>query len=196
VLIPRRLVEFGQLVRDNGCPVGIQEMLDAQRVVRGCGVTNPQGLSWGLGPAQPAMYRAGRLGTLRRAVRDALSVLAGLVTTLWIMGHGRIAECLCPMGDLLGLDVVVNDPGVARAQYPNATQLIADDLEYDRLQLAPDDFAVVATQHKGEHQSRKRSLASRAGYIALTASRKRSIGYSHFGASRYPAHLLRAGHSP
>ena len=38
--------------------------------------------------------------------------------TLWIMGHGRVAECLCILGDLMGLAVVVNDPGVDRERYP------------------------------------------------------------------------------
>jgi xanthine dehydrogenase accessory factor len=35
---------------------------------------------------------------------------------LWIMGHGRVAECLCQMGDLLGFRVIVNDPIVDRGR--------------------------------------------------------------------------------
>ena len=94
--------------------------------------------------------------------------------TLWIMGHGRVAECLCLMGDLMGLKVVVNDPGVEWDKYPNATKLITDDLDYAQLQPGQGDFVVIATQHKGDHESMKRALASSAGYIALIASRKRS----------------------
>jgi len=94
--------------------------------------------------------------------------------TLWIMGHGRVAECLCVMGDLLGLKVVVNDPGVEPDQYPKATRLISDDLDYAQLQPCPGDFVVIATQHKGDHESIRRALSSRADYIALIASRKRS----------------------
>jgi xanthine dehydrogenase accessory factor len=94
--------------------------------------------------------------------------------TLWIMGHGRVAECLCLMGDLLGLKVVVNDPGVEPDQYPKATRLITDDLDYEQLQPGPGDFVVIATQHKGDHESIRRALSSRADYIALIASRKRS----------------------
>jgi hypothetical protein len=30
----------------------------------------------------------------------------------------RVAECLCILGDLMGLAVVVNDPGVDRERYP------------------------------------------------------------------------------
>ena len=94
--------------------------------------------------------------------------------TMWIMGHGRVAECLCLMGDLMGLMVVVNDPGVDRQHYPAASRLITDDIDYEQLQPLPDDFVVIATQHKGDHESMRRALRSPAGYIALVASRKRS----------------------
>ena len=93
---------------------------------------------------------------------------------LWIMGHGRVAECLCQMGDLMGLEVVVNDPGIEWEKYPNAARLITDDLDYEQLRPAPGDFVVIATQHKGDHESMQRALSSEAGYIALIASRKRS----------------------
>lgn len=94
--------------------------------------------------------------------------------TLWIMGHGRVAEVLCIMGDLLGLRVVVNDPGVNWDKYPNATSLVLDDLDYSQLTPLADDYVVIATQHKGDHESIKRALDSDAGYIALIASKKRS----------------------
>ena len=81
---------------------------------------------------------------------------------LWIMGHGRVAECLCLMGDLLGLRVVVNDPAVTRDKYPQATKLINDDPDYAQLQPAASDYVVIATQHKGDHESMKRALASSA----------------------------------
>ena len=94
--------------------------------------------------------------------------------SLWIMGHGRVAESLCIIGDLMGLNVVVNDPMVDWEQYPNAAKLITDDIDYDQLQPLAGDYVVIATQHKGDHESMKRALASDAGYIALIASRKRS----------------------
>jgi xanthine dehydrogenase accessory factor len=93
---------------------------------------------------------------------------------LWIMGHGRVAECLCQMGDLLGLRVVVNDPGVSWDKYPQASSLITDDPDYSQLQPGANDYVVIATQHKGDHESMQRALASDAYYIALIASRKRS----------------------
>lgn len=94
--------------------------------------------------------------------------------TLWIMGHGRVAECLCQMGDLMGLNVVVNDPIVDWEKYPSASRLITDDIDYEQLEPKPGDYVVIATQHKGDHESMKRALNSDAKYIALIASRKRS----------------------
>jgi len=94
--------------------------------------------------------------------------------TLWIMGHGRVAECLCSLADMVGLDVVVNDPIVDRERYPAASRLITDDVNYGMLSPAPGDFVVIATQHKGDHLSLKRALSSGVRYIALIASRKRS----------------------
>jgi xanthine dehydrogenase accessory factor len=93
---------------------------------------------------------------------------------LWIMGHGRVAECLCQLGDLLGFRVIVNDPIIDREHYPAAARLITDDLDYRALQPAAGDYVVIATQHRGDHESLKQALGSPAGYIALIASRKRS----------------------
>src|SRR5690606_2467293 len=39
---------------------------------------------------------------------------------------------------------------------------------------AQNDFVVVATQHKGDHQSMQQVLRSKVRYIALIASRKRT----------------------
>jgi xanthine dehydrogenase accessory factor len=94
--------------------------------------------------------------------------------TLWIMGHGRVAECLCSMADMLGLDVVVNDTLASRESFPAASRLVTNDSDYAALSPGPADFVVVATQHKGDHNSVKRALASDVGYIAVIASRKRS----------------------
>lgn len=93
---------------------------------------------------------------------------------LWIMGHGRVAETLCQLGDLMGLAVVVNDPLVTREKYPAASRLITDDMDYAELKPLASDYVVIATQHKGDHESMRRALNSAAGYIALVASRKRS----------------------
>ncbi|MFA9459943.1 XdhC family protein [Thiohalorhabdus sp. Cl-TMA] len=94
--------------------------------------------------------------------------------TLWLVGHGRVAETLSRMAALAGLRVVVNDPQADAERYPDADRLITDDIDYEALQPTADDYVVIATQHKGDHDSMRRALAAGAGYIALIASRKRS----------------------
>ena len=93
---------------------------------------------------------------------------------LWLMGHGRIAEALCTLADLLGFDVIVDDGAATWQRYVAAKRLITDDLDYSQLAPLPNDFVVIASQHKGDHESIERALASEARYIALIASRKRS----------------------
>lgn len=93
---------------------------------------------------------------------------------LWVLGHGRIAECLCSIGALMGLSVIVDDPLATADRFPDATALLTDDLSYKQLDPRPDDFVVVATQHKGDHESLQRVLAADVRYVALVASHKRS----------------------
>jgi xanthine dehydrogenase accessory factor len=94
--------------------------------------------------------------------------------TLWILGHGRVAECLCHLGALMSFDVVVDDPMASADRYPDARRLITDDPDYGALQPTANDFVIIATQHRGDHESLRRVLASNVGYIALIASRKRT----------------------
>jgi len=94
--------------------------------------------------------------------------------TLWIMGHGEVAEQLCRSATVLGFVVVVNDPGATADKFPDAQRIVVDDIDYDQLTPEREDYVVIATQHKGDHESVTKALDSDAQYIALIASRKRS----------------------
>jgi xanthine dehydrogenase accessory factor len=94
--------------------------------------------------------------------------------TLWILGHGRVAECLCHLGALMSFNVVVDDGMASPNRYPDAARVIADDGDYSAVDPAPSDFVIIATQHRGDHESLRRLLASDVGYIALIASKKRT----------------------
>lgn len=94
--------------------------------------------------------------------------------SVWIMGHGAVAEHMCHLADSMGFVVIVNDLMAERDKFPDATRLITDDIDYSELIPQSGDFVVIATQHKGDHESMSRALASDAQYIALIASRKRS----------------------
>ena len=101
--------------------------------------------------------------------------------TLWILGHGRVAECLCRFGATLGFRVVVDEaPAPDRARFPDAAEIIEDDYGYEKLEPQAEDAVVIATQHKGDHISAVRALRSPAGYVAVIASRKRSRLVSDF----------------
>ena len=93
---------------------------------------------------------------------------------LWLLGHGKVAETLCAIGAIMGFELVVDDPMADAAHYPQAAQLLADDFDYRRLDPQAEDSVVIATQHKGDHESMARCLRSPVAYIALIASRKRS----------------------
>lgn len=116
---------------------------------------------------------------------------------LWLLGHGRIAECLCTLGATMGLDVVVNDPLATADRYPDAMRLVTYDPGYAALQPERGDFVVIATQHKGDHQSLARVLATDAEYIALIASRKRArLVLDHLRREGYGADQLQRIRSP
>lgn len=108
-------------------------------------------------------------GTMRVYVEPVLPQ-----PSLWILGHGRIAESLCLFGSELGFHVVVDDPDADREHYPAASQLLTDDLDYSQLTPEAADFVVIATQHKGDHESLQAVLRRHVPYIGLVASRKRS----------------------
>jgi xanthine dehydrogenase accessory factor len=93
---------------------------------------------------------------------------------LWILGHGRIAECLCELAAFMKLKITVIDQGAEPRRFPAAEHIVLDDWSYAHLTPAAEDFVVVATQHKGDHQSMKQALTTPVRYIALIASRKRS----------------------
>src|SRR3569623_819596 len=84
--------------------------------------------------------------------------------TLRIMGHGRVAECLCLLADQMGHEVLVNDPMADRVRYPAAGQHITDDKENSQHKPQAGDKVVIDTQQKGENESMKRALGSQAGY--------------------------------
>jgi xanthine dehydrogenase accessory factor len=94
--------------------------------------------------------------------------------TLWILGHGRVAECLCHLGALMSFNVVIDDVMATPDRYPDASRVIADDADYSALKPVASDFVIIATQHRGDHESLRRLLTGDVGYIALIASRKRT----------------------
>ena len=91
-----------------------------------------------------------------------------------IVGHGRIAETLAVLGDLMGFSITVNDPAADRSAFPQAERLVTEDFDLTETPIGPKSFVVIATQHKRDHLWLEKALKGNAAYVALIASRHRA----------------------
>jgi xanthine dehydrogenase accessory factor len=92
---------------------------------------------------------------------------------LLIVGHGKIAESLAQFAQILDFRVTVDDPTATSERFQGC-RIITDDFDFSKLDITPQTFVVIATQHKSDHLSIKSALEKGARYIALIASRKRA----------------------
>jgi len=93
---------------------------------------------------------------------------------LVIAGHGRIAEALAGLGQLLGFSVTVNDPSAEAEKFPGADRVITQDFDVTGISFGPSTYVVIATLHKNDHLWLERALQGEAAYVALIASAHRS----------------------
>ena len=93
---------------------------------------------------------------------------------LMIIGHGRIAEVLAELAHTVHFSITVNDSGATREAFPLAEHLIISDLDFSKMQVGPQTYVVVVTQHKGDQHSIKKALEGEGPYIGLVASTKRA----------------------
>lgn len=118
---------------------------------------------------------------------------------LLILGHGRIAETLAELGHIMGFCVTVNDPSATKEAFPGADRLLTEGAGYGNLEIGPDSYVVIATQHKGDHLSMIRALEGAAPYVALIASKKRAqLVLDYLAAAGVPREKLSAArvHAP
>jgi xanthine dehydrogenase accessory factor len=93
---------------------------------------------------------------------------------LLIVGHGRIAETLATLGNLMDFRVTVNDPGAERSAFPLADKLVLEDFDLTETPIGSKSYVVIATQHKRDHLWLRKALDGNAAYVALIASRHRA----------------------
>jgi xanthine dehydrogenase accessory factor len=93
---------------------------------------------------------------------------------LLILGHGRIAESLAQLGDLMGFSITVNDPAAESSSFPKAQRLVTEDFDLTETPIGPKTFVVIATQHKRDHLWLEKALDGKAAYVALIASHHRA----------------------
>src|SRR5271168_1953001 len=93
---------------------------------------------------------------------------------LLIVGHGRIAEVLANIANLMNFSVTVNDPAADRESFPHADSLVTADFDLTETPITSRTFVVIATLHKQDHLWLQKALEGNAAYVALIASRHRS----------------------
>jgi xanthine dehydrogenase accessory factor len=93
---------------------------------------------------------------------------------LVIAGHGRIAETLARLGNLMNFAVTIHDPSAEKENFPEAQRIISKDFKVDEIAFGPGTYVVIATLHKNDHLWLQRALDGEAAYVALIASAHRS----------------------
>jgi xanthine dehydrogenase accessory factor len=93
---------------------------------------------------------------------------------LVIAGHGRIAETLAELGNLMSFSVTVHDPFAERERFPHADRVIDKDFGLTEISFGSRSFVVIATLHKNDHLWLQRALEGKAAYVALIASAHRA----------------------
>jgi xanthine dehydrogenase accessory factor len=110
---------------------------------------------------------------------------------LLIVGHGRIAEVLATIAQLLNFSVTVNDPAADRASFPHATRLVTEDFDLTETPIGSRTFVVIATLHKQDHLWLQKAVEGNAAYVALIASRHRAkLVLDYLVATGMPAEKL------
>ena len=116
---------------------------------------------------------------------------------LMIIGHGRIAEVLAELAHTVHFSITVNDSGATREAFPLAEHLITSDLDFSKMQVGPQTYVVVVTQHKGDQHSIKKALEGEGPYIGLVASTKRAkLVFEYLLDEGVASEELKRVHSP
>jgi xanthine dehydrogenase accessory factor len=93
---------------------------------------------------------------------------------LIIAGHGRIAETLARLGNLMNFTVTVHDPSATRENFPEVERIVSKDFAISDITFGSSTYVVIATLHKNDHLWLQRALEGEAAYVALIASAHRS----------------------
>lgn len=93
---------------------------------------------------------------------------------LLIVGSSRITEELAKFGAIAKWPVRVYGWNLEAANYPLAVKLEESAAGFTNFSVKPGSAVVVASHHKGDHDFIQTALNSRANYVGLVASTKRS----------------------
>jgi xanthine dehydrogenase accessory factor len=92
---------------------------------------------------------------------------------LLIVGRSPVAQTLSHLGHLLDFKVVVADAEARAEDFPDADQLLTD-LNSIRSHINEQTFVVIATMGNGDEEGLLSVIGTRAKYVGLVASEKKS----------------------
>jgi xanthine dehydrogenase accessory factor len=120
-----------------------------------------------------------------------------------IIGGGHVGKCVATVAAFLGFRIAVIDDRADfanRERFPDATAVIADDIEpaIDGYPMTRNSAVVIVTRgHKYDYQALSAAARSNAGYVGLMGSRRKvTLIYRQLQADGVPAERLRDIHAP
>ncbi len=96
-----------------------------------------------------------------------------------VIGHMPIAEALAALSSALGYEVVIMGWDASPEQFPTANRVF-DHLDFSQIRSAPHTYVVVASHGNYDEAALAGALKTNAAYIALVASKKRSVAIMEY----------------
>ena len=93
--------------------------------------------------------------------------------TILIRGMGSFTEILCEMASLLKFKVVVQTSKEEKDRYPNASEVITENLEIEDIEFSVDYF-ILATHHRDDDRVSLEALKKGIPYVGVVASAKKT----------------------
>ena len=98
---------------------------------------------------------------------------------LVVIGHQALAEALVTMGRALDYQVTVMGENVTPERFPQADHVI-EGMGFEKLVFTPNMFVIVASHGNYDELALEAALPSKAGYVALVASKKRATSIQKY----------------
>jgi xanthine dehydrogenase accessory factor len=86
-----------------------------------------------------------------------------------IIGRSAVAQTLCQLGKAIGFRITVVGGGANRENFPDA-DVIAEELDLQRLAITPETYLVVSTQGDQDEEALEQASRTNAPYISFVAS--------------------------
>ncbi len=93
--------------------------------------------------------------------------------TLLIRGVGSFTEILCRMASLLKFKVIIQTSKQEKERYPDATEVITNNLEINDIDFSVDYF-ILATHHRNDDRVSLEALEKGIPYVGVVASAKKT----------------------